>query len=53
MDDNKKNKKREKAPRVAPGAQDAKFGVDATEEDIKNGDFTRVTRVFLDENDPS
>ncbi|MCX7884176.1 MAG: hypothetical protein N2448_03995 [Caloramator sp.] len=46
-------KKRKEEPRVAPGYNDRKFGEDATEEDIRKGNSTKVTRVFLDENDPS
>ncbi|MCR4435398.1 MAG: hypothetical protein QHH06_08670 [Clostridiales bacterium] len=49
----KKERKQRKEPRVAPGYPDEKFGEDATREDIKKGNCTRVTRVFLDENDPS
>jgi len=47
----KDNKKR--VPRVAPGFSDEKFGEKATGEEIRKGESTRVTRVFLDENDPS
>jgi len=50
---NKKNRKKHKEPTVAPGLSDHRFGEDATREDIKKGNFTRVTRVFFDENDPS
>ena len=53
MEDNKRGKKNKKMPRVAPGYNDEKFGEDASAEDIKKGDSTKVTRVFLDENDPS
>jgi len=45
--------KKKKQPSVAPGFEDERFGEDATEEDIKKGRSTKVTRVFLDENDPS
>ena len=48
-----KRNKAKKEPRVATGFNDRKFGEDASKEDIKKGDSTRVTRVFLDENDPS
>lgn len=44
---------RRKEPAVAPGYDDRKFGEKATEKDIKSGNSTRVTRVYLDENDPS
>lgn len=47
----KRQKKRE--PSVAPGFEDERFGEDATAEDIKKGRSTKITRVFLDENDPS
>jgi hypothetical protein len=53
MADNRKIKLKSKEPRVAPGFDDEKFGEDATKEDIRKGNSTRVTRVFLDENDPS
>lgn len=46
-------RKRKKEPTVAPGFSDEVFGEDATEEDIKKGNYTKVTRVYLDENDPS
>jgi hypothetical protein len=49
----KKERKRRKDPTVAPGFSDEKFGEDATKEDIRKGNFTKVTRAFLDENDPS
>lgn len=48
----RKNNKR-KAPLVAPGYNDRKFGEKASEKDVKSGNSTKVTRVFLDENDPS
>lgn len=44
---------RQKEPSVAPGLNDSKFGEKASEQDIKSGKSTRVTRAFLDENDPS
>ena len=53
MKEDKSKKTRKKAPDVAPGYNDEKFGEDATPEDIKKGNYTKVTRVFLDENDPS
>ena len=49
----KKNKNNEKKPNTAPGLDDYKFGEKASPEDTKNGNSTKVTRVFLDENDPS
>ncbi|MCX7745889.1 MAG: hypothetical protein N2645_03215 [Clostridia bacterium] len=52
MDDKKRNVHK-KEPTVAPGYNDEKFGEDASQDDIKNGKSTKVTRVFLDENDPS
>lgn len=48
-----KNRDKRKEPIVAPGYSDEKFGEKATEEDIKAGRSTRVTRVYLDENDPT
>jgi hypothetical protein len=52
-----KSKKRKdnvkKKPTVAPGYNDEKFGEDAGKEDIRKGNYTKVVRVFLDENDPS
>lgn len=53
MKDIKKHKGEKKEPTVAPGNSDSKFGEKATREDIARGDYTRVTRVYLDENDPS
>jgi len=44
--------KREDVKKVAPGYDDEKFGEDATPEDKKKGNYTKVVRVFLDENDP-
>lgn len=44
---------KKRVPRVAPGFSDHKFGEKATEDEIRRGESTRVTRVFLDENDPS
>jgi hypothetical protein len=49
----KKNKNILKDPTVAPGLDFHKFGDKATEKDIKKGNSTKVTRAFLDENDPS
>lgn len=49
----KKNKKRDNEPTVAPGMTDARFGEKATRKDIREGNYTRETRVYLDENDPS
>lgn len=49
----KQKRPRKKEPNVAPGFSDEKFGEDATAEDIRKGNYTKVTRVFLDENDPS
>lgn len=53
MVDDRRKKKRKKTPVVAPGIHDLKFGEDATREEVKKGESTKVTRVFLDENDPS
>ncbi len=52
MADKKKGKSK-KEPTVAPGFNDRKFGEAATGDDIRKGNYTKVTRVFLDENDPS
>lgn len=51
MDERKNNKR--KVPSAAPGYNDRKFGEKASEKDVKEGKSTKVTRVFLDENDPS
>jgi hypothetical protein len=53
MVEKKRNKRNNKAPTVAPGYNDEKFGEDATREDVKSGKSTKTSRVFLDENDPS
>lgn len=53
MNEEKKNKVKKKEPRVAPGFDDEKFGEAADREDISKGNYTKVTRVYLDENDPS
>jgi hypothetical protein len=47
------NNEKHKKPTVAPGLDFHKFGEKATEEDIKKDNSTKVTRVFLDENDPT
>ena len=52
MEDRKK-RKRKKEPTVAPGMDNEYFGEDASKEDIKKGNYTKVTRAFLDEHDPS
>ena len=49
----KKQFKRKKEATEAPGMSDKKFGQPATGEDMKNGNYTSATRVYLDENDPS
>lgn len=49
----KKDRRKKKEPTVAPGFEDERFGENATPEDIRKGNATKVTRVFLDENDPS
>lgn len=51
--DKRKNSDRPKEPTVAPGYSDRKFGEKASKKDIESGNSTRVTRVYLDENDPS
>lgn len=53
MKDAKRQGDKKKEPSVAPGYNDRKFGEKASREDIERGDSTRVTRVYLDENDPS
>lgn len=41
-------------PTLAPGIdEEEELNQEATEEDIEEGDYTQVTRVILDENDPS
>lgn len=49
MDD---RKKKETTPTFAPGLED-KLEEEATPEEIRRGDFTRVTRLSFDEVDPS
>ena len=51
--EDRKEKKYKSSPKVAPGLSDDKFGEDASEEDIKKGNYTKVTRLYLDEHDPS
>jgi hypothetical protein len=51
--EDKKFIKNRSTPTVAPGMDDDKFGEAASAEDMKKGNFTKVTRVYLDENDPS
>ncbi|WP_261134407.1 hypothetical protein [Bacillus sp. Marseille-Q3570] len=47
-------KRKKEEPTVAPGMDDyEQLKKDATEEDIKKGDSTTVTRLSLDEVDPS
>lgn len=53
MKDVKRNKDEKKDPTVATGYNDRKFGEKASREDIAKGNSTKVTRVYLDENDPS
>lgn len=48
-----KNKNNKSTPKVAPGLSDSKFGEAASKEEIRRGESTKVTRVYLDENDPS
>lgn len=49
----RKDKSTSQEPTVAPGLDFHKFGEKATEKDIKKGKSTKVTRVFLDEGDPT
>ncbi|HEX2945565.1 MAG TPA: hypothetical protein VHT96_06390 [Clostridia bacterium] len=51
--DKRKYKEKPKEPTVATGYNDRKFGEKASKKDIESGNSTRVTRVYLDENDPS
>jgi hypothetical protein len=53
MSNKNKFKNGEEAKKVAPGFDDERFGEDATRDDKKKGNYTKVVRVFLDENDPS
>lgn len=53
MDDKNSKSKRKPEPTVAPGFDDEKPGENATLEDIKKGNSTKVIRLFWDENDPS
>ncbi|WP_010530305.1 hypothetical protein [Lentibacillus jeotgali] len=52
--DKKKRKETTDRHVTAPGIDpDDSFGEPATEEDIENGESTRVTRMTYDEYDPS
>ncbi|WP_018664689.1 hypothetical protein [Heyndrickxia acidiproducens] len=47
-------KKNEKEPTIATGIDDQEeLNQKATEEEIEKGEYTSVTRLSLDENDPS
>ncbi len=47
-------KKKKEESTVAPGMDSyEQLKKDATEEEIKEGDYTKVTRLSLDEVDPS
>ncbi|WEG13044.1 hypothetical protein PU629_01410 [Pullulanibacillus sp. KACC 23026] len=47
-------KKHEDEPTLAPGIDtEDELNDEATEEEIEEGDTTTVTRLVLDENDPS
>lgn len=49
-----KNKEKKGTPKYAPGLDDEKIVYQsASKEDIKKGNSTKVTRVYLDENEPS
>jgi len=52
MSEHKKKGRTKGRPIVAPGYDDEKFGENASDEEIREDNYTRVTRVFLDENDP-
>lgn len=49
---NKNRKEEKKGPKLAPGLTDQILEENASPEDVKKGNYTKVTRVFLDENDP-
>lgn len=49
----KKDKKKKKEPTVAPGMEGDPRGEEATEEDKRKGNVTKVTRLVWDENDPT
>ena len=51
MDNKNKFGKKEDTKKVAPGFSDERFGEDATPDDIKKGNYTKVIRLFPDEND--
>lgn len=54
MKEEEKKKERKSEPKYAPGINDEKIVYqDASEEDIKKGNSTKVIRLVLDENDPS
>lgn len=52
MKGKKETKDRQQGPTVAPGINDEQLGENATREDIKKGNSTKVIRMFWDENDP-
>lgn len=53
MEEDKKNYKKNN-PKYAPGLDDEKvIFQDASKEDIEKGNTTKVTRVYLDEHEPS
>lgn len=53
MKDDKKGERKD-TPKYAPGIDDDKIVYQkASKEDIKKGNSTKVTRVFLDENEQS
>ncbi|MFZ5988801.1 MAG: hypothetical protein ACOYWZ_16985 [Bacillota bacterium] len=53
MGDKKEKKEKREERTVAPGLFAERFGEDATREDEKKGNSTKVVRVYLDETDPS
>ncbi len=52
MRDRKREKGKKAEPSVAPGINEEDLGEDASREDKKRGNYTRVIRVYLDEHDP-
>jgi flagellar biosynthesis/type III secretory pathway M-ring protein FliF/YscJ len=50
----RKEEKREETPTVAPGMSDLEeLETNATEEEVKRGDYTKVVTMSFDEVDPS
>ncbi|HEU4965192.1 MAG TPA: hypothetical protein VFV52_15295 [Bacilli bacterium] len=51
MEQKKKRTREASEPTVAPGLEDDELHRDATEEEVRQGDYTMVTRLSWDENE--